>query len=415
VIAAYFEQRGLVDFLNVSVGNVGAMVQPMYFPHLLGVYAANEVKAAVRATPVFTVHRILTPDEAEGILERGEADAITMVRALIADADWVAKAAAGKAHTIRRCVGCNQLCYGNLYKALPIQCVTNPAVGRESELGSGTLTPAPAPRRVMVVGGGPGGLEAAWVAAARGHSVTLFERSSALGGKIRLAQRLPGRAEIANFADWRIDECERRDVEIHLDTPVDLAMVQLFDPDVLIVATGGRPSVELTARGQLPVFGLDDPIVIDHEQATEWPERVGARVLIVDAIGHIEGAGLAELLAAAGHTVTLASPLMTLVLLDSATAASALRRACRAVAHLTQHRVRSPNRAGAATLVDTLSGRSSRIDVDTVVVRAHGDPVDELYHGARADGRAVWRIGDAVAVRPADRAIHEGHRVGRAV
>jgi adenylosuccinate synthase len=138
-------------------------------------------------------------------------------------------------------------------------------------------------------------------------------------------------------------------------------------------------------------------------------------VLIVDAIGHIEGAGLAELLAAAGHTVTLASPLMTLVLLDSATAASALRRACRAGAVWRPNSVLREVRDGAATLVDTLSGRSSRIDVDTVVVRAHGDPVDELYHGARADGRAVWRIGDAVAVRPADRAIHEGHRVGRAV
>jgi pyruvate/2-oxoglutarate dehydrogenase complex dihydrolipoamide dehydrogenase (E3) component len=338
-----------------------------------------------------------------------------MVRALIADPDWVAKAAAGKADTIRRCVGCNQLCYGNLYRSLSIQCVTNPAVGRESELGSGTLTAAATPLRVMVVGGGPGGLEAAWVAAARGHSVTLFERSSALGGKIRLAQRLPGREEIANFVDWRIDECQRRGVEIRLDTPVDLALVQHFDPDALIVATGGRPSVDLSGRGQVPVYGLDDLTVIDHEVATAYPERVGERVLIVDAIGHIEGAGLAELFAATGRTVTLASPLMTLVLLDSATAASALRRACRAGAVWRANTMLHELRDGVATLVDTLSGLSSTLAVDTVVVRAHGDPIDDLYHRARADRRAVWRIGDAVAVRPADRAIHEGHRVGRLV
>jgi len=120
------------------------------------------------------VHRIVTPDEADGIVDRGDADAVTLVRALIADPEWVAKARDGKGETIRKCTGINQSCYGNLLQSMPINCVQNPAVGREDDLGLGTLIPAAAPKRVVVVGGGPAGLEAAWVAAARGHRVTLL-------------------------------------------------------------------------------------------------------------------------------------------------------------------------------------------------------------------------------------------------
>src|SRR5262249_56104157 len=123
------EGLGLVDFLDVSVGLWGVgMVRPMYAAHGFGVYAATAVKRAVRRTPVFTVHRILLPEEAEGILARDEADAVVLVRALIADPDWPAKASAGAAGTVRRCPGTNQGCYGNLLQGPPATCVTNPEV-----------------------------------------------------------------------------------------------------------------------------------------------------------------------------------------------------------------------------------------------------------------------------------------------
>ena len=167
-IAAALARAGLVDFVNVSVGTSGiGMVRPMYAPHLLGVRATAIVKKAVPDVPVFAVHRILTPEEAEGILERDEADAVTLVRALIADPEWANKARDDGPTEIRACTGCNQGCYGNLTQGYPITCVTNPSVGREATLGSGTLTRRER-KRVVVVGGGPAGLEAAWVAAARG-------------------------------------------------------------------------------------------------------------------------------------------------------------------------------------------------------------------------------------------------------
>src|SRR2546423_1448692 len=132
-------------------------------------YPAHTVRKAMRDTPVFAVHRVLTPDEAEGILERGEADAVTLVRALIADPEWGAKARAGADDTIRHCTGCNQGCYGNLIQSLPVTCVTNPAVGREAELGAGTLRPAARSKRVVVVGGGPAGRGGGGGGGARGR------------------------------------------------------------------------------------------------------------------------------------------------------------------------------------------------------------------------------------------------------
>ena len=146
------------------------MVRPVYSPHGLGVYAARAVKQAVRGVPVFAVHRILTPAEAEAILARGDADAVTLVRALIADEAWAEKARAGRGDDDPRL---HRLQPGLLREpapGLPITCATNPAVGREDTLGRDTLVRAATPRKIVVVGGGPAGLEAAWVAAARGHS-----------------------------------------------------------------------------------------------------------------------------------------------------------------------------------------------------------------------------------------------------
>jgi 2,4-dienoyl-CoA reductase-like NADH-dependent reductase (Old Yellow Enzyme family) len=419
-IAAAYEAMGLVDFLNVSVGTSGiGMVRTNYARPGLGVYAAAAVKKKAEHTPVLAVHRILTPEQAEAIVAGGEADGVTLVRALIADPEWVNKAAADRPETIRRCTGSNQSCYGNLLQGLPINCVQNPAVGREADLGLGTMTSTAAARHVVVVGGGPAGLEAAWVAAHRGHRVTLLERAQELGGKIRLAQALPGRAELADFADWRAAECERQGVDVRLGVDADADAVLALDPDAVVLATGGLATKFGRAKWHpTPVPGSEPEWVLDHEaalrRALAGGDGLGDRVVVLDAVGHIEAIGLGELLAGQGREVTVVSPLPSPIALDGETQAAALPRAVRAgmtwrpntaLAFIGDHEV---------TLVDTLAAQlGPPVPVDTVVIRTHGVPDRALYDALMDRVPELHRVGDAVAVRTCDRAIFDGHIVGR--
>ena len=416
-IAAHLARAGLVDFVNVSVGTSGiGMVRPMYTPHLLGVRATAIIKRSVPDVPVFAVHRILTPDEAEGILERDEADAVTLVRALIADPGWVEKARDERAAEIRACTGCNQGCYGNLTQGYPITCVTNPSVGREATLGSGTLTPANVRKRVVVIGGGPAGLEAAWVAAARGHTVTLLERSTELGGKIRMAAMLPGRSELSAFADWRADECARRGVDVRVGIEADRDTVLALEPDAVIVATGGRASVTTPSKSHpMPIAGSDQLWVLDHEQALLAADTLGERIVILDAIGHIEAIGIGHYLADRGRDVTVVTPMHSPLLLDAETMQKALPRAVRAGVRWRPNTAVFSIGDHEVSVADVMSYAVESLPADHMVIRTHGVANDALFHALRGEVAEVVRVGDAVVPRLADRAIYDGHVAARAL
>lgn len=418
-IAAGYEAEGLVDFVHVSVGTSGmGMVRTNYSRPGLGVTAASTVKAALSGTPVFAVHRILDPDQAEAILAADGADGICLVRALIADPDWVEKAADGRAAEIRRCTGSNQSCYGNLINGMPVSCVQNPAVGREAELGTGTLGTAAVAKKVVVVGGGPAGLEAAWVAAARGHTVTLLEAADELGGAIRLAAQLPGRAEMAAVADWRAGECERRGVDLRLGVRADVDTILALDPDAVVVATGGRPDKGVKAKYHpTPVPGWEQDFVLDHVDAlrrTLAGELTG-RVVVLDAVGHIEAIGLGELLAAQDVDVAVVTALPAPISLDPETQQAALPRAVRAGLRWRPNTVLGAIGDHEVTLVDALSHALEQHPVDWVVIRTHGRPENGLVAALTGKVPEVVAVGDAVAVRPADRAIWDGHQAARAL
>ena len=186
-----------------------------------GVYAelGGTVRAAVDV-PVIAVGRIKTPEMAESILAAEQADIIAEARAFIAEPAWVDEVASAPTE-LRPCIGCNQGCYGNLVLVRPIRCTVNPAVGRETELGIGTRTDAGAPRRVLVLGGGPAGMEAAITAAQRGHDVVLAEASERVGGQVRLGASVPARAELADIVDFQERQLELPGVDVRLGTRLD--------------------------------------------------------------------------------------------------------------------------------------------------------------------------------------------------
>jgi hypothetical protein len=193
--------------------------------------------------------------------------------------------------------------------------------------------------------------------------------------------------------------------------------VLALEPDAVVVATGGRAGVGVASKWHpLPVPGSDQDFVIDHEAALMNAHALGARVVILDAVGHIEGVGLGELLATQGNEVTVACPLPMPMLLDAETMAMALSRMARAGARWRPSTALVSIGDHEVTLIDTLSLRlDTVVEVDTVVVRTHGLPNDRLFHELDGQVPEVLRVGDAVAVRLADRAIFDGHMAGRSL
>jgi 2,4-dienoyl-CoA reductase-like NADH-dependent reductase (Old Yellow Enzyme family)/thioredoxin reductase len=299
---ATLASAGLIDYVSVTTGTSatlagsGHIVPEMHWRAGYTAPAARRMKDAV-AVPVLVAGRINQPQEAELILQSGDADACIMTRALICDPTMPALALQGRTDDIRACIACNQACIGHFHAGFPISCIQHPETGRE--LRYGRRRPAPHARNILVAGGGPAGMKAAAVAAERGHTVVLHEATGRLGGQILLAQRLPGRAEFGGAATNLQRELNRANVKVVFHSPVTPELVHKESPDLVIVATGARPY-----RPSLEVDG--NPVLVDAWEVIQGRELPSGHTVVVDWRGDWTGIGTARILAARGHRVTLA-------------------------------------------------------------------------------------------------------------
>ncbi len=403
----------LVDYVSITAGTSATaggavhIVAPMaYQSGYLAKDAARFRKAL--QVPVFVTGRINQPQEAEAILAEGSADMCGMTRAMICDPQMPQKAEAGRLDDIRACIGCNQACIGHFHRGLPISCIQFPESGRE--LAYGTLPPAPVPKRVMIVGGGPGGMKAAITAAKRGHQVTLYEGEAQLGGQARLAQLLPRRSEFGGIITNLTRELELAQVRVLRNTWVDRALVEREAPDVVILATGAKP--------YRPEIALDDSVqVVDAWQVLRKEVRPGARVVVADWRTDWIGPGIAEYLTREGSHVELA--------VNGTHPASALPLYVRdnivAELHRLGVRVTPYARvfgADSATVYmqHTASGEPILFEgIDTLVLCHGHEVVNPLKSALKGLDIVVHSIGDCLAARTAEEAVYEGLKIGAAI
>ena len=289
VIASYLEQECGVNAIHVS-RSIHLHDEFMWAPNNThGGFNADlvtEIKKAV-SVPVITVGRYTEPQYAESLVREGRADLVAFGRQSIADPELPLKARTGQLETLTPCIACLLGCVPNMLAGRPITCAMNPTVGREAE-----IVPAEVSKRVVVIGGGPGGLYAAWMCAKRGHQVTLLEKSEELGGHLLVASYPPAKGEIAPAIRSLIVRCRQAGVDIHTGTAATPELIQQLAPEAAIVATGSTPLV-------LPIPGLADCGYINAEDMLTGKQNVGKKVLIVG--GGMVGAEAAEHLAERGH------------------------------------------------------------------------------------------------------------------
>ncbi|NIR25518.1 MAG: FAD-dependent oxidoreductase, partial [candidate division Zixibacteria bacterium] len=268
VIAPRLEATGHVDYLSISAGVVGH-VPSMYFPLGCFVHLAAGIKEVVNL-PVICHGRVNDPVQAEQIISGNQADFVGMVRALICDPEWPNKSRDGKLDEIRKCIACNQVCIGNEVKDLPISCSLNPEAGREKAM---TIIPARESKKVLIVGGGAAGLEAARVAALRGHNVILFERDDELGGQANIAARIPGRLDFSEVSRYYGHQMDLLGIKVVLGTEATVEMIRDENPDAVIIATGSTATF-------LNVAGGDSDIVVSVRDMLQEKVPVGDNVVV---------------------------------------------------------------------------------------------------------------------------------------
>jgi 2,4-dienoyl-CoA reductase-like NADH-dependent reductase (Old Yellow Enzyme family) len=413
-------QAGGANYVNVS--GLTSLHYPGWISDITAPTAqfapnARQIRNAAEGMPVCVSSRIATPEDAEAVLEAGQADFVGMARALISDPEWPLKAQRGDRAGIRLCTYSNQSCIVGLDRGRGVGCIHNTAVGREAQLGSDTMRPAHRPAVVAVIGGGPAGMAATRVAAERGHDVTLFEASGALGGQNLMTATIASRRGYAEIHRWQAEMLDRVGVKIRMKTRADVDGLVGEGFEVVVVATGSVPRADGYTSLRPGADGI--PGVDDARVATVWdvfrqPERFAGEVIVIEDDPHMSGTAAAEALAAIGCRVTILTPHMY------AGADLPVHHAPQLYRKLARMGVMvRPATFAIGITPDSIlcegrfDGRAARIEHTGPIVLAMGNTSENALAGPlRASGLEVHVVGDALAPRQVDHAIVDGERAG---
>lgn len=424
-ILGHLDERGLVDYVSCGTGSYlhdfSRIVPSFQFGMKLGVPDAAAYKQVLRHALVTAEARIKTPQNGEEVIATGQADLVSIVRAQIADPHLVNKAREGRAEDIRPCISCNQLCIGRRLRDYWASCLVNPSVAREHEWDGDRPAPADRPRDILVVGGGPAGLETARVAAERGHRVRLVEKTGELGGQFRLAAGQPERGEITGLLAWYQTQLEKHQVEVELRREMTVQDVLACGADTVVVCTGSKPSRSgfqraFAHREALP--GADQDNVCTVHDVLDGSIVPGTNVLLLDDIdGWWPATGTALHLARQRHRVTIvtasekAAARLDLSLTGDTTRTRFMQLGIE-VLLATSLDAWSGN---TATLVNLYTGDREERDFDSLVLATTNTAETALFGALEGAGMEVHTLGDAVAARTAHMAIYEARKLALAL
>ncbi len=437
-IARRFKKSGLVDFVNIIRGQVHTDAALTRVIPLQGMRSAPHLDLAGRirsevGLPTFHGARIPDVATARYAVSSGQLDMVGMTRAHIADPHIVNKIREGREDDIRPCVGATY-CLDRIYQGTPALCIHNPSTGREKELPH-NIEPSKDTRRVVIVGAGPAGLEAARVAGERGHKVTVFEAADRPGGQVRLTAQSPRKAEMIGIIDWRMDQCSGLDVEFKFNTFAEEKDIAALDPEVVIIATGGLPRTDVLETGQELVVSAWDILTGDA--------KPGNRVLLFDDAGDHVAMQASEKLVESGSILEIMTPDRSFAPEVMGLNLAPYMRSLQGekVTFTVTYRLKSVKSLGNA-LRATIGSDYKEIEldreVDQVVVNHGTTPLDDLYFElkpkssnlgsvnydalincepqieSRGTGNfQLFRIGDAVESRNTHAAIFDANRLLR--